>query len=379
MSRTDPRSKDNLHVLLDGHMLGEQEGGNETYVAGLVEGFGHLELSKSHKMTVLCGPRYDSSIRQAHNLHFKRLGNVSNLKRIFRIMSKLCQELDPDLVHVTYNASPFLTCPIIVTVHDVIHRLYPQYFSPRVRLLLSTLLPLTMMKAKAIVTVSQTSKEDIESFYPFTRGKIHVTPEAPGPIVNIRPNYEACKKHTLDQSFILSVGTVQPRKNIARLIQAYIKARAQGSTTARLLIVGRAAWQHSNIYQIARQSGYSKDIVFTGYLPDDTLAALYHRCEVFVYPSLYEGFGLPVLEAMACGAPVITSNCSSLPEVAGDAAVLVDPHSVEEIRIAVGQVVNNQELRQSLCQKGKHRAESFTWAKTAALTLAVYEQSVLMD
>lgn len=312
-------------------------------------------------------------------MHSHKLEDASNLKRIFRTIPKLCHTLDADLVHVTYNASPFIKCPLVVSVHDVIFRLYPQYFSPRVRLLLSTLLPLTMMRAKSIVTISQTSKADIERFYPFTRGKIYVTPVAAGPIVNVQPNFEACEKYALGRDFILSVGTLQPRKNITRLIQAYVDARIRGTISARLLVVGRAAWQYSDVYGIAMQSGYRQDIIFTGYLPDDVLAALYRRCQVFVYPSLYEGFGLPVLEAMACGAPVITSNCSSLPEVAGNAAILVDPYSIDGIRTAIERISNSEELRQSLRQQGENRAKSFSWDRTAAMTLEVYERSIHPD
>lgn len=363
-----------LHTLLDAHMLGEQEGGNETYVAGLIDGFSRLGLSELHQLTVLHGPRYRPDVQQRGNVRFHQLEDTSDLKRVFRTIPKLCRSLGTDLVHVTYNASPISSCPIVVTVHDVIFRLYPQYFSPRVRLLLSILLPLTMMKAKRIVTLSQTSKEDIEKFYPFTRSKVHVIPLAPGPIVNAQPNYEEGEKYTGGQDFILSVGTVQPRKNIARLIQAYIAARAQGTISAKLLVVGRAAWQHTDIHRMAIESGYGQDIVFTGYLPDNVLAALYRRCQVFVYPSLYEGFGLPVLEAMACDAPVITSNCSSLPEVAGDAAILIDPYSVSDLRTAIERVADSKELRQSLRERGKRRAKSYSWSETAAMTLEIYER-----
>ncbi len=365
-----------MRVLIDAHMLGEQEGGNETYVAGLIEGFGHLDLPERYILTLLHGPHYQPTVPQTQGLHFSRLNDGNNWSRVFATMPARCRELSADLVHVTYNASPFLKPPVVVTVHDVIFRIFPQYFSRRVRLLLSSLLPLTMLKARKIITISETSRDDIERYYPFTRGKIQVTPLAPGPIIDSEPDWRMSEELTGGSEFIVSVGTLQPRKNIARLIQAYIAARTRGSIATKLLIVGRAAWQHSEIYKIANQSEYSADIIFTGYVPDETLNALYHRCKAFIYPSLYEGFGLPVLEAMACGAPVITSNCSSMPEVAGDAAFLVNPYSVDDIRTAIEHVVNNEDLRHELHQRGRARANDFSWAKTAAMTLDIYRQTV---
>jgi glycosyltransferase involved in cell wall biosynthesis len=144
------------------------------------------------------------------------------------------------------------------------------------------------------------------------------------------------------------------------------------------LIVGRSAWQHSEIQRIAANSPYSQDIVFTGYLPDAVVAALYRACTVFIYPSLYEGFGLPVLEAMACGAPVITSNCSSLPEVAGDAALFVDSYDVEQISRAIEQVLNDVSLRSDLRVRGLRRAACFSWEQTAVKTLEAYKWALQM-
>lgn len=368
-------SSTGFRVLFDAHMLGEQEGGNETYAAGLVSGFSNLETSPSFQFTTLYGPHYHPNSNGNNQISFVRLNPESSWKRVFGTIPQLCRKLKADIVHVTYNASPFLTCPSIVSVHDVIYRLYPQYFSPRVRLLLSTLLPLSMIKAKKIITISQTSKKDIETFYPFTRGKVVVVPIAAGPIVEAVPDYQGSYS-LIAEEFILSVGTLQPRKNILRLIDAYLEAREQGLVSAKLLIVGRAAWQHSQMVQKAIQSAYGQDIIFAGYLSNELLSALYRRCKLFVYPSLYEGFGLPVLEAMVCNAPVVTSNCSSMPEVAGDSAMLIDPESVSSIRDALVQILNDEQLRQDLCNRGMANARRFSWEKTAAMTLDTYKQTV---
>jgi len=365
-----------MHIVIDAHMLGEQEGGNETYMAGLLEG---LELTLSPisqtKITALYNPRYkppENRIRVRSAV----LHNRGSIYRLLWEIPSICRYLKADLLHVTYNAPLFSACPFVVTVHDVIFRIYPEYFTPRVRMLLTTLVPFSMWRATFILTDSEASKQDIVRYYPFVQNKIVVTPGAAGPVATTQPDYLKAEKYTQDRKFILSVGSVQPRKNILRLIQAYILLRQREATNARLIIVGRSGWQGSQIQKLALNSPYADDIIFTGYLDDAVLAALYRKCAVFVYPSLYEGFGLPVLEAMACGAPVITSNLSSLPEIAGDAALFVDPYSVAQISAAINQVLSNDALREELIFRGLRRASRYSWERTVQETLAVYERAV---
>jgi glycosyltransferase involved in cell wall biosynthesis len=367
-----------MNILIDAHMLGEQEGGNETYIAGLLQGFASTTLPEDTRLTVLLQPHYSLPCIDGEQLQTFTIRNSSNLSRLFLEIPSLCRRLHTDVLHVTYNASPWLSCAMVVSVHDVIFHRYPNYFAPRVRLLLSTLLPLTMRRASVILTLSEASKRDIVYYYPFTQDKIIVIPPAAGPLINLEPDMAMVDIYTGGEDFILAVGTVQPRKNIARLIHAYIRLRQHTITTVKLLIVGRSAWQHSEIQRIAANSPYSQDIVFTGYLPDAVVAALYRACTVFIYPSLYEGFGLPVLEAMACGAPVITSNCSSLPEVAGDAALFVDSYDVEQISRAIEQVLNDVSLRSDLRVRGLRRAACFSWEQTAVKTLEAYKWALQM-
>jgi glycosyltransferase involved in cell wall biosynthesis len=360
-----------MRVLIDAHMLGEREGGNETYLAGLLQGFAALAPADV-ELRALCRPDQTSGLP----VPAQALPAGGDVQRVFRDIPRLCRQHRADLVHLTYNASPFLPCPLALTVHDVIFRRYPSYFSPRVRLLLNTLLPLSMWRAAVIITDSRASQAEIEHYYRFTRSKTYVVPLGPGPIASVRPDTAAAEKLTAGRRFILAVGTVQPRKNLGRLIEAYLSLRECGLTEARLIIVGRKMWQSALIQQRAEHSPYAADIVFTGYLDDAAVAALYQRCAVFAYPSLYEGFGLPVLEAMACGAPVITSNVSSLPEVAGEAALLVNPCSIEEIAEAIQGVLSNPSLRDDLRRRGAQRAAQFTWERTAQATLEAYRRAL---
>lgn len=361
-----------MRIAVDAHMLGEQEGGNETYVAGLLQGFTRATLPEDVIITALYNRSYVLPQPQGR-IQCRAFQRNGNFHRLFVELGMVCRQVRADILHVTYNAPLFVPCTLVVSVHDIIFRRYPQFFSPRVRILLSTLMPLSMRRANVIVTLSEASREDIHRYYPFTRDKVVVTPLAPGPVATVAPQTEAAQRITGGQDFILAVGTVQPRKNIARLIRAYVDARRRRATTARLVVVGRAAWQHSEVHRIAAESPYYQDIIFTGYLDDATVAALYRSCAVFVYPSLYEGFGLPVIEAMACGAPVITSNLSSLPEVAGDAALLVNPFDVGQISTAIERMLNDHSLREDLRERGVRQAARFSWERTAMETFEAYQ------
>lgn len=354
-------------------MLGEREGGNETYIAGLLAGIAGLG-DQGVAVSALYGPEYAAA--PAGAIRPVRLRGAGNLGRVFGEIPRLARSLHADVAHLTYNAPPYLRCGLVLSVHDVIFRLYPRFFSPRVRLLLATLLPLSMLRADAIVTISEASRRDIERFYPFARGKVAVTPLAAGPVAATEPDYAGVAGLLGAGEFILAVGTLQPRKNLGRLIEAYLRARERRSIDARLVIVGRAAWRHSELFGLVQNSRFRDDVVFAGYLDEPAIAALYRRCAVFVYPSLYEGFGLPVLEAMACGAPVITSTTSSLPEVAGDAALLVDPLSVDAIGAALDAVVQDGARRDAMRERGLMRAAMFEWTSTARSTLDIYRQVV---
>lgn len=356
-------------------MLGTQEGGNETYVQGLLQGFETL-TDQQISITAVYNKQYKPRILSGMIKQNVTLRSASNLQRLFMELPRLGRSYASKLLHVSYNAPPLSRLPFVVSVHDVSFRHYPEYFSPRTRLLLSTLLPYSMRRAKHIITLSEASKRDIIQFYPYTYDKLSVIPLAAGLIASTQPDPVVAARYTDKRGFILAVGTVQPRKNIARLIHAYVELRNQNVTEARLIIVGRSAWQHSTIQQIALSSRYADDIIFTGYLADAEVASLYQACKVFVYPSLYEGFGLPVLEAMQLGAPVITSNISSLPEVAGDAAILIDPYSVLDIRTGLQEVLTNDIVREDLRRRGKQRAARFSWERTAHETLTVYYQAL---
>lgn len=183
------------------------------------------------------------------------------------------------------------------------------------------------------------------------------------------------RQYGIERPYILYVGALESRKNLPRLLAAYARLR-EWSERWRLVIVGARKWKSSPIFDTVQQLGLEPHVTFTGYVADEHLPALYSGADLFAFPSLYEGFGLPVLEAMACGTPVVTSNTSSLPEVAGDAAILVDPRDVEQIANAMWLVLSQPDLAAALREKGLARAAQFTWERTARETIEVYKQAL---
>ena len=210
--------------------------------------------------------------------------------------------------------------------------------------------------------------------------KVVVAPCAADPI--FQPVHDAARlaavreRYGTVENFILCVGNLQPRKNLKTLVDAYVRLRRAGATRHKLVLVGRHVWLYDETFAPARASGIADELIFTGYMPDEDLVALYNAAELFVYPSIFEGFGLPPLEAMACGTPVVTSNTSALPEVVGEAALTVDPLDAEALATAMAAVLGNAGLRTWLGAQGLKRAAAFSWETTARTILEVYRHAV---
>jgi glycosyltransferase involved in cell wall biosynthesis len=364
-----------MRVLIDAHMVGGNETGNETYIANLASHLAQLpgiECAASVVADVDL-PVYfrDSSIN-----HFP-LYPTGDWLRLLYTLPKMGYRWSADILHVTYVAPLHVPCSLVVSVHDVSFKQYPEFFSTKERLLFATLLPMSLRRASAVITLSSHAKQEILTFYPFLEGKVYDIPLAASSLFRQIDEVESLNKirlrYRLDHDFILAVGNIQPRKNLNRLIQAFKSVR-QKINKVKLVIVGQAQWQASAIYAAIRQNGLEKDVIFTGYVTDEDLVLLYNSARIFIYPSLYEGFGLPILEAMSCGTPVITSNLSSMPEVAGDAALLVDPYSDEHMVDAILQIWEDESLALSLSERGLYRSQNFSWHETALKTLMVYKK-----
>lgn len=366
-----------LRVLVDAHMVGRQETGNETYIVNLLAHMAQLREVRCGAVVTPGVPLPHTIIEADIDLLFLR--SNSNWRRILCTLGHFCQEWRADILHTTYVGPPFLPCCHVTTVHDVSFRRYPQFFSLRDRILFATLLPLTLRRVDGVITVSQHAKREVLHFYPFLEGKVYVTLEAVSdffsPVTDARLLSEVRDRYGIAGRFILAVGNLQPRKNLVRLVEAFSKI-ARAVPDLQLVVVGKAEWRSSVIFSLVRALGIEQRVVFTGYIPNGDLKLLYSAAEVFVYPSIYEGFGLPVLEAMACGSPVVASKTSSIPEVTGEAALLVDPLDIEGIVHSILRIIEDEDLQAELSRKGLRRAKQFSWDRLAADTVEVYKMTV---
>jgi glycosyltransferase involved in cell wall biosynthesis len=283
-----------------------------------------------------------------------------------------------DVIHMTYAAPAWSAAPIVLTVHDICFATNPEWFSPRDVRVLSSVVPRSIRQAAHVITVSNAARRQIIDFYRVPEEKITAIPNGPGPGAQPISTDEARRELAglelnPGRPYLLTVGNLQPRKNLIRLVQAFNQLITDRGHDLDLVIVGPRHYRADEVVQAA-QTAHGR-IRFTGYVSDRQLAACYRCSTVFVLPSLYEGFGLPVIEAMAHGIPVACSNGGALPEVCGEAALLFDALSVDEMVVAVDKILSDGALRERLSRAGQARAAEFSWERAAALTLKVYESA----
>jgi len=270
-------------------------------------------------------------------------------------------------------------CRKVVTFHDLSFEYFPDFFSWRKRFWHNSLAPRQRaLEANKIIAVSQSTKDDLVSLYSLSTEKIKVIYSGiesrlgKKEITN-EQKLAIRKKYNLPEDFILYFGTLEPRKNLVGLIQSYEAFRQQtgGDKKYSLVIAGNSGWLCDDIFAQAKKSNFAADIIFTGFIDPADKVYLYNLASLFVYPSFFEGFGFPPLEAMACGVPVICSHTSSFPEVVGEAALMIDPYNFDEIAWAMKEVLNDKELRQDLIEDGLARVNNFSWDKCAKETLSL--------
>jgi len=283
-----------------------------------------------------------------------------------------------DVLHMPANIIPmWISCPTVVTIHDTATIQFPEIFTYWNRKYYQAFLPVSSKNASVILTVSNFSKRELVGLLKVNPNKVIVTYNAVSPEFRkiSQKKIEYVKnKYNLNR-FILTVGTIEPRKNLSRLLKAYALLRRDGFHY-KLVHAGPYGWLSNGISREVEQLGLYKEVVFLGRVSLDELVALYNSAFIFVYPSLYEGFGLPVLEAMACGCPVITSNNSSLPEVAGEAAVMIDPYDVAQIAYAIEDLYKDQRKVNRLIERGFNRVKAFSWENCAEKTIAAYHLAI---
>jgi glycosyltransferase involved in cell wall biosynthesis len=286
----------------------------------------------------------------------------------------------PNVYHAPHYVLPAgVRCPSVVTIHDCIHLMFPQYLPNRMAYAYARAqMWSAARRSNYILTVSEASKRDILHLFNVAPEKIVVVYNAIDSHFSVTPSDEAVarvrERYQLDHRFVLYVGNIKPHKNLVRLIEAFDELRRGELDDLKLLIIGDQISKLPALRRAVHRHKIHKHVRFLGYLADDQLAILYRLASVFAFPSLYEGFGLPPLEAMASGTPVVTSNVSSLPEVVGGAAVLVDPYDVDAIVDGLRRVLTNPTLAAEMRQKGIERAREFSWERSVAKTWGVYQQ-----
>jgi glycosyltransferase involved in cell wall biosynthesis len=296
------------------------------------------------------------------------------------LATRMLRELQPDVAHFTNGMMPFLSStPSVVTIHDMSLTLFPHFHPPRRVLLNRPLLDIAASRADAVITVSESAKRDILRRYRLSPDRVHVIHEAAAPsfrpVLDPRVLERVRLQYGLGKRIILSVGTIEPRKNLPKLIDAFAERRRTGDLSHQLVCVGPYGWRSRGIEAHIERLGVADAITFTGYVPFDDLPALYSLAEIFVFPSVYEGFGLPVIEAMACGAPVITGRAAALAEIGGGAIEHVDRLEADSLGEAMVALARDRARRDHLAALGMARARAFSWNRAARETLDVYRQA----
>ena len=365
-----------MRFAVDAHAIGRHLTGNEVYVRSLLNAFAaqdqecefiaYISSDKAHE----CIPSNIRTRRVAAN-PFLRLG--------FQLAMKV-REDKPDLLHVQYTAPVGCPVPVVVSVHDVSFLEHPEYFTRDRAWQLQRTVGRTVRRAAKILTGSEFSRKSILKVYgDLDEDQVVVVPDAAAsefrPISREAATANVRGRFSIAAPFILSVGDLQPRKNHIGLIRAFARlVRAYPQLKHHLVLAGKETWFADRVHQAARESGVAERIHFFGFVSDPDLLQLYNACDIFVFPSFYEGFGLPVLEAMACGRAVVCSSTSSLPEVVDGAAILCDPYTVDEFARGVADLLLDSELRARMERLGLQRAAHFSWQKTAQRTLEVFHE-----
>ena len=288
-----------------------------------------------------------------------------------------------DITHFfNYIVPPFVHGKKVVTVHDMVYKAFPETVRGRTRFMLEMGLKRSMKRADIIVTDSEFSKSEIVKYFPQHEKKIRVVPcgadpERFHPCTEPERIPEVKKSLEIEGEYFLYLGTIEPRKNLERLITAYKHlADKLGENCPKLVMAGGKGWLDNGIYSRVERLGLTGKVIFTKYVPSEDLNPLMCGALAFVFPSIYEGFGMPPLEAMACGVPVLTSGEASLPEVTGDCAVICDAYSVKSIAKGLYRLCTDEKLRHELSRKGLERAKGFTWERSAEMLQAVYDELI---
>ena len=366
-----------VRIAIDARKL--RDYGIGTYVRNLLR---HLaRIDKTTEYVLLCQP-LDVAMLEGLGDNFRtvseRAGNYSFREQISVPLDLRRERID--LFHAPhYVLPPLVPCKSVVTIHDCIHLRFPQYLPNQFAYAYArSSLWVATHRASRVLTVSEASKRDILKYFNVPESKIDVIYNAMDERLGEAPTAEEMQnvreRYQLQDPFVLYAGNIKPHKNLERLIEAFHSLRRGGLEQVKLLIIGDEISKYATLRREVHRHKLHKHVRFLGFVPDKTLACLYRLAGVFVFPSLYEGFGLPPLEAMASGTPVITSNVSSLPEVVGEAALLIDPYDAAAIAAAMRRVLTEPDLAAGMRERGLARVGHFSWDRSVRRIRQIYEE-----
>ena len=358
-------------------------GGSETYLRNLLSKLASIDSDNEYVLFTNTENSGSFNLEKANFLEVRcpipaRFRPARILWEQF-ILPIQCRRHKIDLLHSPGYVSPIvLPCPSVVSIHDMNYFFFPDDWSRLALLALKILVPLSARSSSQVIAVSQSSKKHIVKILKISEDKVNVTHNGVEKIFHphhTRPDILKIKNRMgIKGSFILSVAFSHPHKNLGRLLQAYYILRKDRGVTHQLLLTGSPGRDHLELVRKVRKLGIDQEVIFTGYLPGHQLPLVYQAADLFVFPSLYEGFGLPILESMACGTPVVSSNAASLPEVVGKAGILVDPYDIDEMAEAMYRVLSDKSVAEDLTKRGLEQSKKFSWTETARKTLAIYEK-----
>ena len=369
-----------MHIAIDAHSVGARLAGNESYAINLIEALAQIDSINKYTLYVTRREAVERFSGRWPNFSVSQTLPHTPLVRIPLTLSAALRRNPVDVLHVQFTAPPLAPCPLVVSIHDLSFEHLPDTFKRRSRIQLRLTVRSSARRAARILSLSENVRQDIIATYGIPPERVTMIPLAApdhfAPVTDENELQRVRHSYGIVGEYILSVGSIQPRKNLARLVRAYARLRDErpGVKLPKLVLVGKRAWLYDETLRVIEESGAADQILLTGYVSESDLPALYSGAICFVYPSYFEGFGLPPLEAMKCGAPVIVGNQTSLPEVVGDAGLMVNPFDEAEIALALACLIDNPDLRDQLRVKGLKRAARFSWHDTAKRTLEVYEQ-----
>jgi glycosyltransferase involved in cell wall biosynthesis len=374
-----------LHIAINAHLLSRQDSyrsaGVHQYILHLLRYLSGVDGEEMH-FTALLGAE---ALEPASDLGFLRSRWDTSRPSVRVLWEQLVQpqvlhQIEVNLVHAPVFVGPLVApCPVVTTIHDLSFIRFPHLFRRINRLYLAAMTRFSARRARRVIAVSEHAASEAVHLLGISSEKIDVVYHGVDPAFRPLPASQVAtfrERQGLPHEFVLFVGTLEPRKNLKRLIEAF--SRVYDGRT-RLVLVGGKGWLYDDLFARVEELDLSAAVLFPGYVRSEDLPLWYNAATALAYPSLYEGFGMPVTEAQACGTPVLTSNKSSLPEAAGEAALLIDPHNVEEIAAGLNRVLGDDALRKDLRERGLAHARRFSWSRTAQQTIGVYRRALGRD